>query len=494
MAPQEKATPGMLASLLHYRWLALTIVVAVTALSGVGGFLTQAPASATVTLSLKTPGEDNVLTPGVVGDASMARYTEQRAQFVTNDMVLGEVAATLGGASISQLRQRITAQPITGTNAIEITADGPSADEAVLLANTTVAAYRSMTAALTDELRRKASEELAASQEALRGAAANSNDPLAEAAATALADLQRQGAELRVNALVYEDGVDFVNAARAEDADVPGWPLRALAIGFVLGTALAGVVTWMRADRERRITDANAPVAVLDAPLLGVVPRADKGASLLSSLDARPAGGTELALKTRLPQPQYQLVAAALMRRAVPGVVAVISPPGSADRPETTLNVAIAIAAEGGRVLVVDADPAASLSTRLRALERATEGDDWTAEVSGPDTVHAIRVREDIEVHVVTPNAGAGIGMPAAAREFADRILADHEKYEMVLIDSPSIETTPLVAALTRVSTGILAVVPRGCDESSVADIRRTAEIYSTPLVGFVYTGARGFG
>jgi succinoglycan biosynthesis transport protein ExoP len=346
---------------------------------------------------------------------------------------------------------------------------------------------------MTDELRRKASDELAASQEALRGAAANSNDPLADAAATALSALQRQGAELRVNALVYGDGVDFVNAARAEDADVPGWPLRALAIGFVLGVALAGVVTWMRADRERRITNANAPVAVLDAPLLGVVPRANRGASLLSRFDARPGGGTDLALKTRLPQPQYQLVAAALMRGTLPGVVAVIGPPGSADRPETTLNVAITIAAEGGRVLVVDADPAGSLSTRLQSLERETEGDDGSPEASNPDTIHTIRVREDIEVHLVTPNAEAGIGMPAA-REFADRIWTDHEKYEMVMIDAPSIETTPLVAALIRVSTGVLAVVPRGCDESSVADIRRTAEIYSTPLVGFVYSGAHGIG
>ena len=251
---------------------------------------------------------------------------------MTTDAVLSEVASDVGGAGISDLRARISADPITGTNAIRITAEAPTADGAVALANAVVAAYRSETAAMTDELRRKATDELAASQEALRGAAANRSDPLAQAAATALSDLQRQGAELRVTSLVYGDGVDFVNAARVEDAEVPGWPLRALAIGFVLGVALAGVVAWIRADRDRRITDANAPVAVLDAPLLGIVPRAERSASLLSRSNGHAASGTKLALKTRAPLPQYQLVAAALMRRTLPGVVAVISPPGSADR------------------------------------------------------------------------------------------------------------------------------------------------------------------
>ena len=64
----------------------------------------------------------------------------------------------------------------------------------------------------------------------------------------------------------------------------------------------------------------------------------------------------------------------------------------------------------------------------------------------------------------------------------------------MMVIDTPAIASTPLAGALIRVSTGILAVVPRGSDESSIADIRRTSEIYSSPLVGFVYTGARGIG
>lgn len=496
MAPYEKATPGLLSSLAQYRWLALAIVVVVTALSGVGGFLTRAPASATAILSLKTPSENNVLVPGVVGDASTTRFIQQRAQFVTNDVVLGEVASDVGGTSISELRKRISAEPVTGTNAITITAQAATADQAVVLANAAVAAYRTETAALTDQLRVKASDELAASQEALRGAAANRSDPLAQAAATALADLQRQGAELRVSTLVYGDGVDFVNAARVEDAEVPGWPLRALAIGFVLGAALATLVTWIRADRDRRVTDANSSVAVLDAPLLGVIPRSDKSASLFARLDSQSGNGTQVALKTRTPLPQYQLVAAALMRRTLPGVIAVISPPGSVDdRVETTLNVALGVAAEGGRVLIVDADHVETLSRRLLGLRGESEdGAELPNGPPDPREVHTVRVGDDVEVHLMTPHAGASIAVPTAARELAEQIWAYRDRYEVVLIDTPSVAATPLVAALIRVTNGILAVVPRGCDESSIADIRRTSEIYASPLVGYVYTGARGIG
>ena len=491
MASHEKTTPGVLASLSQYRWLALAIVIATTALSGVGGFLTRPPASATATLSIKVPSEDNVLVPGVVGDASTTRFVQQRAQFMTNDAVLGEVADDIGGASISDLRERIEAEPVVGTNVVRVTAEAPSADEAVGLANTAVAAYRAETAAATDELRRKAADELASSQEALRGTAGNRGDPSAQAAVTALSDLQKQAAALRVNVLVYGDGVDFVNAARAEDAEVPGWPLRAIAVGFVLGVALAGVVSWLRADRDRRITDANAPVAVLDAPLLGIIPRGDRTVPSVPALDGRPAGDAALALKPRTALPQYQLVAAALMRRNLPGIVSVLSPPDADDRTETTLNVAIAIAAEGGRVLVVDADPAAALSRRLLELRLETGSD---KEPAGPDDIRVVHVREDVEVHLVTPDPNAGLTVPAAARELAERIWQYREKYEMVLIDTPSIASTPLVATLIRVSTGVLAVVPRGVDEPSIAEIGRTAEIYSLPVVGYVYTGARGIG
>lgn len=488
-APQDRTTPGLFTSLFRYRWTSLAIIALITLLSGGFGYLTQQPATAKATIALKSPSQDDVLTPGVVGDASTTRYIEQRAQFATNDAVLGEVAGDVGATSISKLREQITVKPVTGTNTMVVTAQGATANDAVTLANATVAAYRSQSAALADQLRAKAADELSASQQAVRTAAGNKADPLSQAASSTLADLQRQGAQLRVTALVFGDGVDFVNSARVEDATVPGAPLRDIAVGFVLGLAAAAVVAWVRADRDRRIVDANRPVAILDAPLLGVIQKQDSG-TLVTRLASPSNAKSNGTLATLVPS-QYHLVGTALMRRALLGVVAVIGPPPAHDRWDSVLNVAVALAADGARVLVIDADPAGTVSKQLKALDDSEPPTDQDNPSDGPSR---IQVRADVELFLLSPGSGSEPSTGPAAREFAEKVLVDREKYDMIIVDTPSIDTTPLAPALMRISTGILAVVPRGCDESSISEIKRTAEVYSTPLLGFVYTGARGIG
>lgn len=488
-APQDRPTPGLFSSLIRYRWTSIAIIALVTLLSGVFGYLTQQPATAKATIAIKSPSQNDVLTPGVVGDASTTRYIQQRAQFATNDAVLGQVAGDVGATSISQLRDQITVKPVAGTNTIVVTAEGATADDAVTLANATVNAYRSKSAALADQLRTKAADELSASQQAVRVAAGNKSDPLSQAASSTLADLQRQGAELRVNALVFGDGVDFVNAARIEDATVPGAPLRDIAVGFVLGLAAAAVVAWVRADRDRRVVDAGRPTAILGAPLLGIIQKEDRGA-LVTRLVNQPNSPSNGA-PTTLASSQYHLVGTALTRRTLQGVVSVIGPATAHDRWNSTLNIAVALAADGGQVLVIDADPAGNVSKQLRALgggEALRNVDISSAEP------HRIQVREDVELFLLSPGSGSELHTGPAAREFAEKVWVDREKYDMIIVDAPSIDTTPLVPALMRVSTGILAVVPRGCDESSISEIGRTAEIYTTPVLGFVYTGARGIG
>lgn len=488
-APQDRTTPGLFSSMFRYRWTSIAIIALVTLLSGGFGYLTQQPAMATATIALKSPNQNDVLTPGVVGDASTTRYIEQRAQFTTNDVVLGQVAGDVGGTSISQLRERITVKPVSGTNTIVVTAQGTTADDAVALANATVNAYRSQSAALADQLRAKAADELSASQQAVRAAAGNKSDPLSQAASSTLADLQRQGAELRVNALVFGDGVDFVNAARVEDATVPGAPLRDIAVGFVLGLAAAAVVAWVRADRDRRVVDASRPTAILGAPLLGVIQKQDRG--VLGTRLANPSNSSANGTSTTLASSQYHLVGTALTRRTLQGVVSVIGPATAHDRWNSTLNVAVALAADGGQVLVIDADPAGNVSKQLTAIG----GGEPPRDVDGPGAQpRRIQVRKDVELLLLSPGSASELNTGPAAREFAEKVWIDREKYDMIIVDAPSIDTTPLVPALMRVSTGILAVVPRGCDESSISEIGRTAEIYTTPVLGFVYTGARGIG
>lgn len=488
--PQHKDTPGLFASMWVYRWSSLAIVVAVTVLAGVPGLLSSEPITATAQVTLKNPGTSGVLAPGVVGDASTSRYIEQRALFMTNDDVLRSVSAD-AGLSISELRGRITAEAGSGTNTIYVTATGDDPEDAADLANLVVDAYRTETSTAVDELTRRAVDELAVSQEALRRV--QGNGPDAQAAASTLADLQRQSADLRLDAILHRDGVDFVGEARPEDATVPGPPVREIGVGLALGLAIAGFTAWIRADRHRRVTDANSPVTVLGAPLLAIVARPERTMLLPRGELLRAPDASEATPAGIVPRPEFQLVGAALLRRAPAGVVLVLAPPRSReDRSDAVIDIAAAIAADGGRVLVVDVDPAGRVSRRLEPHVLVP-----VAAVNGSSAIAPARVRlsGDVEFALLKPAPDDARAAGPVAREFADRVAACHGDYDMVVIDAPQVDATPFVPALLRVATGILAVVPRGSNETAVAQIRRTADISTTPIVGFVYTGAaRGIG
>jgi capsular polysaccharide biosynthesis protein len=495
-----------------YRWSTLGIIVLMTVLGGLSGLLGSEPVTATAQMTLKNPGENDVLAPGVVGDASTSRYVEQRAQFVTTDEVLQAVSVD-SDLGIGDLRDRIAAEPVSGTNTIYVTATASGPDEAADLANLVVEAYRTVTTTAVDDLTRRAVDELALNQEALRRV--GGEGPEALAAADTLADLQRQTTELRLGAILHRDGVDFVNQARPEDAVVPGPPVREVGVGLGLGLLVAGFAAWIRADRNRRVTDANTPVKALDAPLLAVVARPERGALL-----ARTAEGAAPA--AIVPRSEFQLVGAALLRRAPAGVIIVLAPPRSRqDRSDAVVDIAAAVAADGSRVLVVDADPDGRVTRRLEpnviVPTLFVNGSSGAPRRPSPHPVQAttvvagasdllsresaliaptrVRLSDDVEFSLLKPSPDDARASGLVAREFADRVASARTDYDMVLIDAPHVDATPVVPALLRVATGILAVVPRGSDETALIQIRRTADISTTPLLGFVYTGAaRGMG
>ena len=127
MATEESNAPGLFPSVWRYRWLSLGIVVLLTTLSAAAGVLTAPPVSASSTVALKNPSATNVIAPGVVGDASTARYIQQRADFFTSDQVLEQVAGGQSGTSVSALRHRIHAVSTAGSSVITVTATAPTA-------------------------------------------------------------------------------------------------------------------------------------------------------------------------------------------------------------------------------------------------------------------------------------------------------------------------------------------------------------------------------
>ena len=106
----------------------MAIVLGVAALTTAAGLFIAPPARATATIALKTPPSASVLASGLQGDASLARYTAQRARFVRSDKVIEAVAKDLRRDDITEIRGQVSATPAATSNAITIVAFSP--DEA----------------------------------------------------------------------------------------------------------------------------------------------------------------------------------------------------------------------------------------------------------------------------------------------------------------------------------------------------------------------------
>lgn len=246
--------PGVLVSLWRYRYLSLAIVFAMTLLSIVAGLFVSPPPTATASIALAIPPANSVLAPGLQGDAALARYTAQRADYVRSDAVLTVVAEALGRDDLTTLRRDISTTPSQRSNTITIRATGADSIAAVELAEAVVLAYRTQTeqevARLTDAAVASIDESIS---EVMADVDANpGNGAVQTAAAETISSLSVQSSELRTSTAVFGDGVEFVVAPRTNAVLEPGFPRREAALGFLVGWILAATASWILADRERQ--------------------------------------------------------------------------------------------------------------------------------------------------------------------------------------------------------------------------------------------------
>jgi polysaccharide biosynthesis transport protein len=239
----DESHPGVVGSLWRYRSMSAAIVLALVVLCTGVGFLVQPRRQAKATIALSSPPAKSVLAPGIQGDASLARYTAQRAAFVTSDAVLRSVATHLRRKDITEPRQDISATPSRTSNNIVIIAEANTKAGAVKLASAVVAAYRSETAKEVKRLTAAAIASIDASVAAVPGGSTPGSS-------STLSQLEIEATQIRVGSALFDDGVDFVVAPRADAVSAPSFPLREAVLGLVLGLALAATAAWIRADTQ----------------------------------------------------------------------------------------------------------------------------------------------------------------------------------------------------------------------------------------------------
>ena len=480
----ERSGPGLFEALWRYRWSSLALTALVAFLSAGVGLLLQSQITAQAKMALLTP-RSNLVGGNIESEASFVRFTQQRALFVTSEPVLASAAEKVGGgATADSLRKHVTAAASATGDVITVDATAGTAERAAAIANAVVQAYQDQTldeinkatqAALNsiNQTRGQIGDALVAAGAGRVGAATDSG------ASQTLAQLEIRANDLRVDTTLYRTGVSFVDPATPGTVDQGGLPIREAVLGLAFGALLAATISWLRADRDRRVREPDQVSELLRAPLLGEVPEFSREqAQLLDSLDAMPAA-------------PYQFVASGLEATLSAGIVLVTSAQRGAGRTTAAAHVAAAAARDGVRVLLVDAD---GRFKRLSELVGLAQDDAGLAAVAArqltlDECTYSVALTEDVSLWMV-PAGDFTDSAPSLFRSsaMAQAVLEMRSKYDLVVIDSAPLPNSPETAALARHVDGVLVVVQRGTSVRTLSRLSQQMSLYAAPVIGFVFS------
>lgn len=280
-----------------------------------------------------------------------------------------------------------------------------------------------------------------------------------------------------------------VTALVVEPATVPTEPVGIglatyIVFGFALGL-LAGLVTAaVRSTVDTTVGDSRELGTLLDAPVLGVVPRDHQGGgNLMASTDQH----TPLA-------EAFRQVRTSLGFVALSGEVTTVMVTSAVEREgksTVVADLAIVLAQQGQRVVVVDAD---LRRPRLSALFGLPEDVGLTNVLLGRLSLEqALQSGDGGRVAVL----GRGLEPPNPADLLTHPALGTllerlAERYDVVLLDTPPVLALADAAILSRRCDGVILVVRAGRTASRVVlEASERLRAASARHLGSVLTMAR---
>ncbi|MFT7393630.1 MAG: succinoglycan biosynthesis transport protein ExoP [Candidatus Azotimanducaceae bacterium] len=462
---------------MRYWRMSLAIVVGLIVLSAAVTWGSTSQVQARATIGLSAPRANSVVFNGVQGDASLARYTTQRARFVTSDAVIDAVAADVGRDDVTTLRKDIIAAASANSNVITVLVDAEDSERAVALAQSVVDAYRAQTHQQIDELTDAAIASLTQSAAEIRqevdveeGSAA-----VAATAANIIGQLQIQAADLETSRALTGDGVEFVIAPRSDSVIESGPPLRELALGLLVGLAIAASLAWVRADRNRQISGTTSAAELLDASCLGEIQRQPEHVPLPPETISR------------LPTHDHRVLWSALVHRVPRGAIVVTSV--GTDAPAwTAVNLAAAAARDGHDVLVVDAD---MQTAQMLGRERGATGIAQLLTTGASWSDHVVTIGEFSRNHFSVLPAGPDVDENDPRTSLASGFVEEWcQRYDYVMITARSIRDDVVATLLAEGAGRLFVSVGHQAEERDLAGLRRHASQQNVTIVGFALIDA----
>lgn len=272
--------------------------------------------------------------------------------------------------------------------------------------------------------------------------------------------------------------VDIVDNALTPRSPLQPRPTYNLVLGLVVGLA-SGVALSLALDAlDRTVKSAEQAEAGAGAPVLGLLPKFRRGApTIVTASDANdPMAEAYRTLRTsvRFLDPDHPLQ-----------VIAVTSPSAGEGKTTTAVNLAIALAQSGERVLLIDAD--------LRRASVAT-----TLGLEGANGVSTVVTRRAPLSSALQTWYGQLTVLPSGAlppnpseivgSQSMGALLDEARKaFDIVIVDAPPvIPVTDAVVLSTQVD-GVLLVARAGQTQRALlAEARRRLEGVGASVVGVV--------
>ncbi|MBW3601742.1 MAG: AAA family ATPase [Actinobacteria bacterium] len=484
--------PPLVQSLWRYRWL-----VAVAAVIGaIVGFAlsslqpTLYEATASLTLSDPTAssvfGEDS----GSFEDPeSVTTFTLRQADRVTSAAVLARAAKLLEGVDAGGLGKRLTVTPDAEVATLAITGSGSSPGEAARLANAAADAYQAVSASTTREEAEAALAQLVPIRQRLLTrirslSAATDASALSEMEAllSRLVELDTQADQIRTEAFLVGDGVEYREDATRPRAPSQPKPVRDAWIMGILGLVIGAVIAWWRAGRNRKAASPDDPATVLNAPLLGEIPRFEVAGTRVPEL---------ADLSTEAAEAYHFVVVSleAAIEQRGPTTLLVVSPAHGDGKTTTTRMVAAAMAMNGSRVVAVDADIRTRGLTALAGVDGHRGLTDLVSDHVDVEDCMLPMGDERSTVSLIPAGEPDGRHGPGLFRRatFSQALTRIKGQADLVLVDTPTMMHFTDAFAMADEVDGLVIVVDHGTPMEVLEEAHARLSHTRTPIFGYVF-------
>lgn len=256
-------------------------------------------------------------------------------------------------------------------------------------------------------------------------------------------------------------------------AAYPNKPLIAVA-GLLTGLALSGITIVLREFRGRTYLTGPDQAGVVDARLLGSLPKV-ADASGYQALQVQ-FDGIAVELEDACAHSGYKVLALTSGR------------PGEG-KTTVSANLALALARSGKRVLLINCDLHQStlrLTHRSRRDPETGNSDPLAAVVQGPH--QRLFILSGLDRLLPDPNSFL------RSDRFAEIIRSARSQYDIVLCDTPPLLSVPDAILVGRRSDAVILVSEAGesASETVLAEISRRIEASGRPICGVIATKVTG--